>query len=454
MPSCIEVRALVHRLARRGRGPRVGHGAPRPGRRAGRPVRRGDHPVRPARDGLPAAGGVEHRAVATAADVAVTPAESVGLKTAFSDALGHRRPARERSTTRPPSATSRATSTTPTAAAGPSPPAARDHSLTVGFTRTVTRMPASTSATRTAPSACRPATGIDVTGTLSGLVHLRLRRRRRAGRPHQALDDHRDLADLPAGTQLNAGLGILGVKVIGAAGTDRLPLESNVTTSLGQPRQRRRRLPRLRQPRHRHRRRRRAGRRRRGHRHRHRHPDRHARGPLVAEPRANDRVADLPRSAPPSTSARPSPATFDAPAVTVGGPRGGRPFLTLTPRDLAAGALAGRLGDPRHAGRRGRQPPADARLDRQRRRRGRRHQGLPRRPGARRRPGRPHPRPAEVRLAAGHAHRPRRGRVRGLRLDHRRPRRPRATTPPRSTRRRRRSTSRSAPPGAGSSTSS
>ena len=131
-----EVCPLIHRLARSGRRRWAGGGSPRPGRRAGRPVRGGDRAVRPPRDRVPAAGGVEHGAVATAAD-----------------ARGHARPSRSGSrrpspTCSRPAARSRTprhqadprrprptTSTTPTTPAGPSPPSDRGNSLTVGFTR-------------------------------------------------------------------------------------------------------------------------------------------------------------------------------------------------------------------------------------------------------------------------------------------------------------------------------
>ena len=43
------------------------------------------------------------------------------------------------------------------------------------------------------------------------------------------------VADLPAGKQLNAGLGILGVKVVGAAGTADYSLQSTVATSWANP---------------------------------------------------------------------------------------------------------------------------------------------------------------------------------------------------------------------------
>ena len=42
-------------------------------------------------------------------------------------------------------------------------------------------------------------------------------------------------ADLPAGKQLNAGLGILGVKVVGVAGTADYRLNSNVATTWANP---------------------------------------------------------------------------------------------------------------------------------------------------------------------------------------------------------------------------
>ena len=144
-------------------------------------------------------------------------------------------------------------------------------------------------------------------------------------------------ADLPAGKQLNAGLGILGVKVVGAAGTADYRLESSVATTWA-------------------------------------NPDNDAAaslaydnpataaaddgelaadgagtglvtatrtgsltGHLVAEPRANDLVAGLPSVGATVDLTSTAPATFDAPAVTAVVPDAAKPFLTLTPRDLAAG---------------------------------------------------------------------------------------------------------------------
>ena len=236
-------------------------------------------------------------------------------------------------------------------------------------------------------SACRPARHRRH-GHPVRLVHLRLRPPARQASLTQPPMTITTTADLPAGKQLNAGLGILGVQVVGAAGHADYGSEhrrdawanpdNDAAGSLA-----------FDNPAHRRRRRRRAGRRRRRHRPGHRHPDRLARRPSRRRSRAPATWSPGCRpSGPPSTSApRRRPRSRRR-----GDRRGPRRGEALPHPDAARPrrrALAGGLGGPRHAGRRGRQPAADARLDRQRHRRRRRHQGLPRRPGARRRPRRP-----------------------------------------------------------------
>ena len=176
-------------------------------------------------------------------------------------------------------------------------------------------------------------------GHADGLLHLRLRRRLRPGRPDRSPSlTIATSADLPAGTTLNAGLGILGVSVDGAAGDQAdYRLESTVATSWA-------------------------------------NPDNDAAGSLAfdnpgtataddgelaadgagtgivtatqagtlagsleAKPRANDRVAGLPSVGTTVTLSSAAPATFEAPLVTAVVPDAAKPFLTMTPRDLAAG---------------------------------------------------------------------------------------------------------------------
>ena len=60
-------------------------------------------------------------------------------------------------------------------------------------------------------------------------------------------------------------------------------------------------------------------------------------GHLVAEPRANDLVAGLPSVGATVDLSSAAPANFEAPTVTAVVPESAKPFLTLTPRDLAAG---------------------------------------------------------------------------------------------------------------------
>ena len=143
-------------------------------------------------------------------------------------------------------------------------------------------------------------------------------------------------ADLRDGVELDAGLGILGVRVTGDASSDDYRLSSSVTTAWA-------------------------------------NPDNDAAGSLAydnpaspaagdgelaadgagsglvtatrsgtlageleAQPRATDVVAGLPEVGATVTLSSASPATFEAPAVTAVVPEEAEPFLTMTPRDLAA----------------------------------------------------------------------------------------------------------------------
>jgi Ca2+-binding RTX toxin-like protein len=268
--------------------------------------------------------------------VAVTPAESVGLRTAFADALGTGGPlenlADQATLTAMASYVDGAdangwafTASTP-----------NDHSLTVGFTRTVTADAGLDIRDQNGAISLSTGTGIDVTGTLSGsftFVYDATALQAVLTQPSMSIAT---VADLPAGKQLNAGLGILGVRVVGAAGTADYSLQSNVTTSWA-------------------------------------NPDNDAAGSLafdnpgtstaddgelsadgaatglvtatrsgtlaghlVAEPRANDQVANLPQVGATIDLSSALPATFDAPSITSVVPTAAQPFLTLTPRDLAA----------------------------------------------------------------------------------------------------------------------
>lgn len=269
--------------------------------------------------------------------LAVTPAESVGLKTAFSDALasgGQLADAGNQATL------DDLTSYLDGADGGgwsftASMP--NDHSVTLGFTRTLSTDAGLDIRDQDDTLSLSTGGGIDVTGTLAGSFTF-------------VYDDATDdvsltnpsltigtTADLPAGKQLNAGLGILGVKVVGAAGTADYSLSSNVTTAWA-------------------------------------NPDNDAAGSLSfdnpdtaaaddgelaadgagtglvtptrtgslnghldATPRANDLVAGLPSVGATVDLTSTAPASFDAPSVTASVPDEAKPFLTMTPRDLAAG---------------------------------------------------------------------------------------------------------------------
>ncbi len=182
--------------------------------------------------------------------IAVTPAESVGLKTAFSTALGSGGPLGNLA--------DQATLADledyvdGADAGGWAFTAGRpdDHSLTVGFTRTVTSDAGLDIRDQDGAISLSTGTGIDVTGTLSGsftFVYDATAGQAVLTQPSMSIAT---VADLPAGKQLNAGLGILGVKVVGVAGAADYSLQQHRRDQLGQPRQRRRRLPRLRQPGH------------------------------------------------------------------------------------------------------------------------------------------------------------------------------------------------------------
>ncbi|MBO9522222.1 MAG: hypothetical protein J7518_11850 [Nocardioidaceae bacterium] len=269
--------------------------------------------------------------------LAVTPAGSVGLKTAFSDALG--------SSGQLGAASSQATlddlSSYLAGADGggwtftSSKP--NDHTVTLGFTRTVSTDAGLDIRDQDGTLSLSTGGGIDVTGTLTGSFTF----------SYDAATDQASLtnpsisiattADLPAGKTLNAGLGILGVKVVGAAGTADYTLSSNVTTAWA-------------------------------------NPDNDAAGALsfdnpgtaaaddgelaadgagtgivtatrtgtlaghlVAEPRSSGLITGLPSVGATVDLTSTAPATFEAPAVTATVPDAAKPFLTMTPRDLAAG---------------------------------------------------------------------------------------------------------------------
>jgi Ca2+-binding RTX toxin-like protein len=212
-----------------------------------------------------------------------------------------------------------------------------DHSLAIGFTRTYVQDAGLDIRDQDGTLSLSTGAGIDVTGTLTGSFTF----------VYDAASDQAGLtspsmtiattADLPAGKQLNAGLGILGVKVVGEAGSADYSLSSSVATAWA-------------------------------------NPDNDAAGSLaydnpatpaaddgelaadgagtgivtttrtgsltghlVAEPRANGLVAGLPSVGATVDLSSTTPASFDAPSVSAVVPDAAKPFLTMTPRDLAAG---------------------------------------------------------------------------------------------------------------------
>ena len=269
--------------------------------------------------------------------LAITPAESVGLKTAFSDALA---PGGQLADAGNQGTLDELKNYIAQADGGGwdfTASLPNDHSLTVGFTRTYDQDAGLDIRDQDGTLSLSTGTGIEVTGTLTGsftFVYDAAAGQANLTSPAMTIAT---TADLPAGKQLNAGLGILGVKVVGVAGTDDYGLQSSVATAWA-------------------------------------NPDNDAAGSLgfdnpatpaaddgelaadgagtglvtttrtgtlaghlVAEPRANDLVAGLPSVGATVDLSSTSPATFAAPAVTAVVPDAAKPFLTLTPRDLAAG---------------------------------------------------------------------------------------------------------------------
>ena len=277
--------------------------------------------------------------------LAVTPAGSVGLKTAFSDALATDGPlagaGAQTTLAELSSYIDKAdrdrwvfTSTMPDAT-----------TVSVGFTRTVTTDAGLDVRDQDGTLSLSTGQGIDVTGTLTGAFTFVYDQGTKTASLTNPSLTIATTADLPAGKRLDAGLGILGVEVVGTAGDGDYRLASTVRTTWA-------------------------------------NPDNDAAGrlsydnpetttdgddgelaadgaatglvtasrtgslagQLVAKPRDSTTVAGVPPvvAGLPSVGATvtvssASPATFEAPAVTSVVPEAAEPFLTLTPRDLAAG---------------------------------------------------------------------------------------------------------------------
>ncbi len=189
--------------------------------------------------------------------VAVTPAGSVGLKTAFSDLFGSGGQLEGASS----KATLAALATYIDAADDDEwtfdPSAtANGYSLTVGYTRTVLQDAGLDIRDQDGTLSLSTGSGIDVTGTLTGSFTFTYDPTTEVASLTNPSMDIETVADLPLDKHLNAGLGILGVEVVGVDGPGDYHLTSTIETDLGQPGQRRRGRPRVRQPRHADRRRR------------------------------------------------------------------------------------------------------------------------------------------------------------------------------------------------------
>jgi Ca2+-binding RTX toxin-like protein len=214
------------------------------------------------------------------------------------------------------------------------------YSVTIGFTRVVDSEAGLDIRDQDGTLSLSSPDGIKVQGTLSGSFTLAYDPTTKVAsltKPSMAIAT---TADLGATAVLPAGLGILGVEVRGEAGTDDYRLTSNVVTAWA-------------------------------------NPDNDAAGSLAYDnpgtPAANDgelaaagagtglvtatrtgslsgtlkatprtsvetpAVTGLPQVGATLTISSVAPATFEAPDVTAVVPEAAEPFLTLTPRDLAAG---------------------------------------------------------------------------------------------------------------------
>ncbi|MCW2607415.1 MAG: hypothetical protein JWO60_2108, partial [Frankiales bacterium] len=265
--------------------------------------------------------------------VAVTSAESVGLKTAFAEALATGGPLAD---VGDKTTLSEMRSYLDGADGGEwtFTSSLVGETLTLGYTRTHVTDAGLDVRDPDGTLSLSSGNGIAVTGTLSGSFTF------------VYADGHASLtkpslsiattADLPDGGKLKAGLGILGVEVVGSADEKDYHLESDVTTTWA-------------------------------------NPDNDAAGALafddpttlatddgelaadgagsglvtavrkgsvtghlVAEPRNDGTVADLPDVGATVDVSSAVPASFEAPSVTSVVPADARPFLTMTPRDLAA----------------------------------------------------------------------------------------------------------------------
>ncbi len=268
--------------------------------------------------------------------IAVTPAGSVGLRTAFSDLLA----AGGRLENAATQATLGDLASYIDGADGGGwtfTTASTAHTVTIDFTRTVTQDGGLDIRDQDGTLSLSTGSGIRVTGTLTGSFTLGYDPVKQVAGLTQPSMAIATTADLPAGKQLDAGLGILGVKVVGTAGTDDYRLSSNVATAWANPDNDAAGVL------------------------AYDNPDTPAAldgelaadgagtglvtatrtgslgGTLVAEPRSTSVVAGLPSVGATVELSSASPATFEAPSVTADVPVEAQPFLTLTPRDLAAG---------------------------------------------------------------------------------------------------------------------
>ena len=209
--------------------------------------------------------------------------------------------------------------------------------VAVGFTRTDSHQAGLDIRDQGGTISLSTGSGIKVTGTLTGsftFVYDASTGLASLTKPALTIATE---ADLQAGTVLDAGLGILGVTVTGAAETDDYRLTSTVVTSWANPDNDAQGLLAFDNPAT-------------------PAPDDGElaadgagtglvtasrtgtlAGQLVAQPRDSTLVAGLPSVGATVSLTSAAPATFDAPAVTAVVPDAAKPFLTLTPRDLAAG---------------------------------------------------------------------------------------------------------------------
>ena len=166
--------------------------------------------------------------------VAVTPASSVELKSAFADVLGSSGALADVAA-KPTLDELAAYIDGATGDGWTFDASATGSSVTIDFTREVTQDAGLDIRDEDGTITLSTGTGIVVTGTLEGSFTLLYDSTADLASLTSPSMEITTTADLPAGTVLDAGLGILGVSVTGAEGTDDYHLSSTVVTAWANP---------------------------------------------------------------------------------------------------------------------------------------------------------------------------------------------------------------------------